>query len=553
MQTKALSSRQVPSTVIVAAVLLASIPTALLAVLAIDGSVFGFYHDEGFYLAGAKSLAQEGAYRALILPGEPLQAKFPPLFSLFLAPLWLTNTTTREVVKEALILNACLMPLIGIAAYRVFLAVGLNSMPAILLAGILVLNPTLSFLAVIPQAEPLYLLLALSACALASKPAQPRGWKHLGSGLFLSGAFLARTSALTLIASTAWWSVRERNRALNATVATLIFPALASFAWTAWVLHAGRTNPPEPYGFNSNYIAAFLSGANLGDLIQQLLTNSFFLFASYTNLLFGLVAPVTKENQFWHTFVGLLLFGALLRDALAKGWNLLYVHFIFHSILHLAWPYPPVPRFLLPILPALLLALYRTLSQIPWPIKSGNPAWGSAWSILLLAGPTSAYTAIVELPKICAQLRETRRLLHPSLQWINEHAAPGDLIFAYSNALVYWETGHHSRNLPIAPYFVSARDKVGILQQLYRLDIEATKNKADLLLWTEADYPWEILPEDRRKIRQRLSTSPLLQQVHESAFAVMYRIRSTTSSPSRSTPNQTIHSGRDEPASSDSQ
>src|SRR5215472_4447491 len=49
-------------------------------VAAITPSSFGFYLDDGVYMVKAKALATGHGYRILSLPGEPVDAKSPPLY-----------------------------------------------------------------------------------------------------------------------------------------------------------------------------------------------------------------------------------------------------------------------------------------------------------------------------------------------------------------------------------------------------------------------------------------------------------------------------------------
>lgn len=55
--------------------------------LSLNPSTVGFLEDDAIYLSLGTSLAHHGTYRMACLPGDPLSAKYPPLYVLFLGAL----------------------------------------------------------------------------------------------------------------------------------------------------------------------------------------------------------------------------------------------------------------------------------------------------------------------------------------------------------------------------------------------------------------------------------------------------------------------------------
>ena len=51
--------------------------------------VTGVYHDDGIYVSTAKALAEGKGYRLINLPDSPTQTKYPPLYPIFLALIWM--------------------------------------------------------------------------------------------------------------------------------------------------------------------------------------------------------------------------------------------------------------------------------------------------------------------------------------------------------------------------------------------------------------------------------------------------------------------------------
>ena len=56
----------------------------------VDG-VCGIFHDDGIYVATAKSIAEGTGYRLINLPSSPLQTKYPFLYPAILAIIWKIN------------------------------------------------------------------------------------------------------------------------------------------------------------------------------------------------------------------------------------------------------------------------------------------------------------------------------------------------------------------------------------------------------------------------------------------------------------------------------
>ncbi len=74
--------------VVLAVLLAALVPAAILAWKTRHFEHLGYFHDDGMYWIGGKSLAEGHGYRILSLPDTPFQTKYPPLYPLLLALVW---------------------------------------------------------------------------------------------------------------------------------------------------------------------------------------------------------------------------------------------------------------------------------------------------------------------------------------------------------------------------------------------------------------------------------------------------------------------------------
>ena len=93
-------------TVAVAALCLATIVAGWIVA---DPQTVGLYHDDGIYVATAKSLAEHGAYRLINVPGQPFQTKYPPLYPAGLAAIWRVRPHFPANVSALKAVNAVLL------------------------------------------------------------------------------------------------------------------------------------------------------------------------------------------------------------------------------------------------------------------------------------------------------------------------------------------------------------------------------------------------------------------------------------------------------------
>ena len=72
----------------------AAVPVVLAIIVLLLGAcrlaphVSGTFHDDGIYVATAKSLAEGNGFRLIDLPGQPAQTKYPFLYPAALAVIW---------------------------------------------------------------------------------------------------------------------------------------------------------------------------------------------------------------------------------------------------------------------------------------------------------------------------------------------------------------------------------------------------------------------------------------------------------------------------------
>jgi hypothetical protein len=92
------------------------LPSVCVFYQARDIPQFGVIEDDGLYFTAAKSLAEQGEYRMLSIPGQPYQTKYPPLYPLLLSLVWRANPVfPGNLVLASLVSWLCWLLFLGSA------------------------------------------------------------------------------------------------------------------------------------------------------------------------------------------------------------------------------------------------------------------------------------------------------------------------------------------------------------------------------------------------------------------------------------------------------
>lgn len=175
---------------------LALVPSAFVALTAIDLPHFGSFHDDSICFVCARSLAQGSGYRILSLLEQPYQTKYPPLYPLFLARIWKLNANFPDNLRFAAVFSWLIPPVYLMLAKRTFSDLGLGSTHGWVLCAVLALNPYVIFYSVHLMSELIFTCFLLASLCLAKRAGEPgSAWcfvnvrdateeagKHIGDG-----------------------------------------------------------------------------------------------------------------------------------------------------------------------------------------------------------------------------------------------------------------------------------------------------------------------------------------------------------------------------------
>lgn len=317
-------------------------------------------YDGAGYAVLADSLLEGAGYRSIDHPDEPRHAHFPPGYPVFLALLCKAAGPADRVVHLASI--ACIVGA-TLAAWRWFRT--MYARPASFALGLaLAVNWAWSRAGSGFQSEPLYALLGWTGVWLAAaKPGSREGLRGFCVGALLGAAVLTRQVGLVLTAAVfLGLFAGRRGRVLKAAIvasAALVVP------WIAWSVMVGLERPSQTQAgllFRAVHgIAATVPGQLLFYVgrIPDALTAPVVEVVT----VFGGSARLRGAAVVWSfaaTAVVLAGWAATLRDPRRRLSGLIGLGTL---ALLVAWPYTEAGRFLIPLIPALLVGAVEGLSR----------------------------------------------------------------------------------------------------------------------------------------------------------------------------------------------
>ncbi|HEX5725225.1 MAG TPA: hypothetical protein VFX98_07145, partial [Longimicrobiaceae bacterium] len=403
--------------------------------------------DNATYLALARSLLEDGAYRDLFDPARPPHTQFPPVFPALEAAALALGV--RPWVGLKLLTVAFSVAGVALTWYwlrrrrRPGLALGVALLAA-LSPGVLELSHW--------ELSDVPFWAFTTAALLAWERLPPRRHGRAALAAFLTTlAYLTRSAGLPLVVAAAGWlALRRRWRQLGILAAVLGPPALL------WWLRGRASGGYASLILFRNPYAPAQGTADAGDLARRAAEN----LASYG----GGYLPrfLTGSEGVPAAGLGMLLVGLaawgwarrLRRPGVAELWVPLYLAML------LAWPVEwGGERLLLPLFPALLMyagdgvARLARLARVP-PV----PAGAAAAAVLLLAALPGVGEVVREGRECTAQYRAGSRYPCQRPEWEDFYALAeearrtlpdGAVVISRKPALFWAVSGLPGRNYPL--------------------------------------------------------------------------------------------------------
>ncbi|WZO95788.1 glycosyltransferase family 39 protein [Isosphaeraceae bacterium EP7] len=383
-------------------------------------------YDGAGYAVLATSILEGNGYRAIDQPDAPQHAHFPPGYPAALAASWTWFGRSDRVAH--VLSAACTTIAVWFLAH--WFARVESPRVAAPLALALAFNWSWARVGGSIQSEPLFLLLTALAVNAADRLARTDRRNRLGTlglGVLLAACVLTRhvgaCLVLAVVVDLAWRERRAAAIAVGATATLLISP------WIAWQLRVGRGSQ-----------AGLLTAVDLPSLVasQALfyarripdhLAGPFVEVATVFGRSPGLAASATAGAI---GATALVLYG-LVKAALNPRRRLAGLIPLATLALLLAWPFTEAGRFLVPLVPFLLVGAVEGLSRVG-PMGRAR----AAWLLLAAAVPYTAYSA---LPSRVQARERTHADFDDACRWLAARGKrPDALVLTRHPGEVFWQT-----------------------------------------------------------------------------------------------------------------
>jgi hypothetical protein len=419
--------------------------------------------DETGYLILGKSLGSGTGYREIDRPpssdspGSPRHAHYPPGWPSFLSGV----LRLSEVVRyDSLVTAHFSVYLLWVTS--VFLWLGYISKfhdPSLLKICFIVLPLNWSWIRLASEFHSESLFIPLTAISFLCFGRYLTYGNYMSSryitvftilnGALVGFCFLVRHAAVALLIAFLLDLTFQRQFRNGLLLAISFF--LVVLPWLLWQYLVGQGTQAE----------LVLAAGSQDQIFERILNQSFFYLVRMPDVLFGPfleTATVFQKSPFLKVIA--LFLGVLFLVNLIKGCRLIYeksaygrisvLYLVATFVVLLLWPFTEAGRFLIPLLPIILLATLT--GYFSWVERLGVETLSSGFVLLkwfpaLLALPFGLYTIYrgVHSPPADQDFSYNR-----ACYWIRDHTEVGQVVSARHPGDVFWRSGHQSLPWPNA-------------------------------------------------------------------------------------------------------
>jgi hypothetical protein len=392
--------------------------------------------DGAGYAVLGEALRTGRGYREIALPEPAWHAHFPPGYPAVLALLW--SITGRSEIAAHLF-SICCTVAATLLAWLWFLR--LCSFKVALVLGLaLALNWSWARTGGAIQSEPLYFLLsqlALLSVSLAD-PRKANG-SAIVSGLLLGVTVLTRhVGACLAFASVLDLMVRRRWKAA---LTVGLVASLIVVPWVVWLVVVRRGTQVELFA--------------QGGLMERIGRQAVFYLQRIPDLVTGPIVEVGTVYRPSSSFTALVnTWAALATGLVVFGWvrairsprrRLAGLYPLCTLGLLLVWPFTEAGRFLIPLLPCLLVGAVEGLAPLARLARLRRPRLWAAGAVLVASLPYAAYSLATD--RAAAQ-RQTYRDFDAACAWIVRAGNQPGPILARHPGEVFWLTHRQALSAP---------------------------------------------------------------------------------------------------------
>jgi hypothetical protein len=386
--------------------------------------------DGAGYAVLGQALSTGQGYREINQPEAPLHDHFPPGYPFALAVLW--RFTGRSTLAAHIFSMMCTMVAV-LLGWRWFRAM-YPPRTALLLGLALGINWTWGRIGGSIQSEPLFMVWELVAALAAVKAVR---YDSFGNGIILGivlamgiltrhvGVCIAGAVVLDL-------GLRSRWKVLATVISTITVLVLPWVGWLLTVHHHTQLGLLTTHGLVDRIAGqAIVYLQRLPDQIMGPFVE--------VGTVFKRSPAIAGAANLWATIAGVIIVSGWVRTLQTSCRRLVgLIAFVTLSLLF-AWPFTEAGRFLIPLVPMVLVGLTEGLTYV---IDRARIKAPQDWAVAILLGASIPYSAY----SIINGRAEAQRRIHidfdAACQWIASHATrPGPILTRHPGE-VFWQTGH---------------------------------------------------------------------------------------------------------------
>jgi hypothetical protein len=390
--------------------------------------------DGAGYAMLAKALATGQGYRDIALPQPTRHTHFPPGYPAALALVW--KMTGTSVAAAHLFSCACTVTA-TILAWLWFRWLYPRTVTFVLGLALAV-NWTWGRTGGAILSEPMFLMLGQLALLVSVHAGRRGGAAHgVMLGAILAGCVLTRHVGIGLAAALGLDLLLRRR--WSTVVAAGLTSAALLLPWAGWLAVAGSPTQVSLLALNQ---------ASFGGRVAAL---ALFYLQRLPDQLTGPIVEVgtvfqnrplvTAAVNAWAVLAtGLLAIGLVRTLRCRRRRSVGLTVFATLAVL-LVWPFTEAGRFLIPLVPCLLVGAAEGLAVMAAFLKVRRPRIAAAGVLLALSLPYATYSIVAA--RADAQ-RRTFRDFDAACTWIAGHVTRPGPILARHPADVFWQTGRRS-------------------------------------------------------------------------------------------------------------
>jgi 4-amino-4-deoxy-L-arabinose transferase-like glycosyltransferase len=495
--------------------------------LSLSTGDFGALHDDGIYAVTARSLAATGEYRITSLPGEPYQRKYPIVFPAMLAVVWrIAGDFPANIVwlkAVSLLAGAVFLSL----TFGLLRCVGSSAWTAAVIAGVCAVNPATGEASNTVMPELVYGAISIGALWLLERAVRENSSPGLGlaAGWVAGLAYQTRTVGLALVLTMILvmaWRCRWRSMAGG-----IVGVGLAVGVCRLWQGPASEV--PHAYEYYVNYGGWFLHTVHdIGwryAVVVPLKNLILWTLSMVRTALPGMYdLSRSAPKQFAVVVAAVLIWSTFVPGWIRRRREAWAIYLLLYLAITLMWPFPPGTRFVVPVLPLILLAMWEGFQSVRPSARLVRVTATIAGVIVIASSATGGY------------VRLTNAHVKPSLhryEWIRNNTAPGDVIACVLDPNCYLYTGRKAVSILAnagAASFYDSWEKPRIRPEK-PAEMIRVSNSTYVMLESipQMKTAVDIARDDLRKL-QRDSPGQLEEVWHDdSEEATIYRVREVKS------------------------